>query len=366
MDGKDQGVAATEVGYDPARTSVSSFVNLLAFDVASGHTNSMSALTGSTSVVYMSPTALYLTMQIWGGNREILTLGGSEVTTSIYRIEVQGTALEQTARGSVDGHPLNQFALDESGNRLRVATTTSWPDLDNQVHVFDLDLKEVGSKTDIATGESIYSCRFLEDRLYLVTFLQIDPLFIVDLSTDQPSVLGELKVPGASNYLQMIDPGLMGIGFENGSVKVSLFDVDDPKAMTEVDSLVVDGYSYSAAQYDHKAVLFIPSTGMLIIPLTQYGVSTTSGDAVGYYEYGLTSTALVLHLDGQGIKEVGKVVHENATVERSLYIGEVLYTISDTTVIASALQDLETVSALTFSHHQYYYGWGGAEPSVVK
>jgi inhibitor of cysteine peptidase len=365
-DGKDVGVAATEIGYDPAMTSVSSFVNLLAFDVASGRTNSMSALTGSTSVVYMSPTALYLAMQVWGGNREILALGGSDVTTSIYRIEVHGTIMELAARGSVEGRPLNQFALDERGDRLRVATTTSRPALDNQVHMFDLSLKEVGSKTGIAPGESIYSCRFMGDRLYLVTFLQVDPLFVVDLSTDQPAVLGELKVPGTSNYLQMIDPGLMGIGFENGSVKVSLFDVDDPEAMTEIGSLVVDGYSYSTAQYDHKAVLYIPSAGMLVIPLTQYGVSTISGDAVAYYDYGPTSTALALHLDGQGVKEVGRIVHENATVERSLYIGEVLYTISDTTVIASLMGNLKTVSSLTYGQERYYYGWGGAEPSVVE
>ncbi len=343
VNGESDGVKATEVSYDPAMPEVSSFVNLLAFDTSSGRVGTLTTLAGSTSVAYMSPSALYLTMQLWDSAS---VTSSSKLTTTIYRIAVKGTEMSLDAQASVDGGPLNQFALDESGGRLRIATTTSWPDPTNEVHVFDLRLKEVGSVTGIAPGESIYSCRFMGDRLYLVTYLQIDPLFIIDLSTDTPSVLGELKVPGASNYLQMVDAGLMGIGFENGSVKVSLYSVDDPMNMTEIDSHVVEGFSYSPAQYDHKAVLYVPGARMLVIPVTYYG----SWDQ--YYRP--SSAALVLHLDGNGISEVGRIVHENATADRSLYIGDVLYTVSDTTVMASSMSTLAPLGALAYGDGRAY------------
>lgn len=349
VDGKEGTVAATEVSYDPAMPRVSSFINLLAFDTSSGRAGSLSTLAGPSSVVYMSPTAMYITMQLWDeGN-----LGASSrLTTSIYRIAVSGTDLTLAAQASVSGGPLNQFALDERGDRLRIATTTAWPNPTNEVHVLDLELEEVGSLTGIAPGESIYSCRFMGDRLYLVTFLQVDPLFIVDLSTDTPTVLGELKVPGASNYLQMVDAGLMGIGFENGSVKVSLFNVTDPLNMTEIDSFVVEGFSYSPAQYDHKAVMY--AKGTLVIPVTYYGPAYWTGT---YTYQPPSSSALVLRLAGDGISEMGRIAHENATVDRSLYIGDVLYTVSDTTVKASSMDTLELLGSITYSDGRtYQYG----------
>lgn len=349
--GENSSVAATDISYDPAMPQVSSFVNLLAFDTSSGRVGKLSTLAGPASVVYMSPTAMYITMQLWD-DRAPTT--GSRLTTTIYRIAVSGTEFTVEGQGSVDGRPLNQFALDESDGRLRIATTTGWPATSNEVHVLDLGMKEVGAVTGIAPGESIYSCRFMGDRLYLVTYYQVDPLFIVDLSTDTPSVLGELKVPGASNYLQMVGTGLMGIGFENGSVKISLFNVTDALTMAEIGSHVVEGFSYSPAQYDHKAVMYASGTGMLVIPVTYYGS--------GYWADPMTyrppsSAALVLQVDGNGVRELGRVVHENATVDRSLYIGDVLYTISDTMVKASSLSGLEPLGSLTYGHGRpYQYG----------
>jgi uncharacterized secreted protein with C-terminal beta-propeller domain len=346
--GESKGVAASEVYYDPTMSEVSSFVNLLAFDTSSGGVGTLTTLAGSASVVYMSPTALYVTMPLWSGS------ASSTLTTSIYRIAVDGTEMAVECQASVNGALLNQFAMDESDGRLRVATTTSWPDPSSEVRVFDLELNEVGALTGIARGESIYSCRYMGDRLYLVTYLQVDPLFVIDLTADTPSVLGELKVPGASNYLQMVGAGLMGIGFDNGSVKVSLFDVTEPGDVREIDSFVVEGFSYSPAQYDHKAVMYVPGTGTLVIPITYYGP--------GYWTdqyYRPSSAALVLQIGAGGVSEVGRIAHENATVDRSLYIGEVLYTISDTTVKASSLSTLELLDSITYGDGQGHYGIDG-------
>jgi uncharacterized secreted protein with C-terminal beta-propeller domain len=215
-----------------------------------------------------------------------------------------------------------------------------------------MDLKEIGSLEGIAPGESIYSSRYLGDRLYLVTFKQVDPLFVIDLADDDPMVLGELKVPGASTYLQMVEFGLLGIGFENGSAKVSLYNVSDPGHLVEVDTYLVEGCSYSAAQYDHRAVLYDPIRKFLVIPVTFY----TSTGGAEYWTYQRPwSVGLVLEIGESGIDQVGAITHKDATVTRSLYIDDVLYTISDTTVKANSLPSLTSLSSLSYSEGQDYY-----------
>lgn len=346
-------VASTSVCYDPACPSVSSFVNVLALDVGDGSRANLTALASPSSMCYMSLTSLYLTMPRWeGSSSSLFTAAQGSLTTTVYRIAVDGTRMTLAAQGSVEGGPLNQFALDERDGRLRMATTTSGGETDNQVHILDMDLKEIGSLEGIAPGESIYSSRYLGDRLYLVTFKQVDPLFVIDLADDDPMVLGELKVPGASTYLQMVEFGLLGIGFENGSAKVSLYNVSDPGHLVEVDTYLVEGCSYSAAQYDHRAVLYDPVRKFLVIPVTFY----TSTGGAEYWTYQRPwSVGLVLEIGESGIDQVGAITHKDATVTRSLYIDDVLYTISDTTVKANSLPSLTSLSSLYYSEGQDYY-----------
>jgi hypothetical protein len=110
-------------------------------------------------------------------------------------------------------------------------------------------------------------------------------------------------------------------------------------------------------------VLYDPGRDLLVIPVTSYGGWTK--DSWAYYQP--WSEALVLSLGPDGIVKVGSVLHDNATMERSLYIGEVLYTISDTTVKANSLPGLTSLGELVYSEGQrYYYGWSGsAEPLMV-
>ena len=261
----------------------------------------------------------------------------SQATTQIYRIAVEGTNMVLAAQGEVDGTLLNQFALDEHGDRLRVATTTASSEPANSVHVLDLELKEVGS-----TG------RHRPGRADLFQPIPGRPAVPGDLPAGGPvvrhrphhrlpAVLGELKVPGASTYLQMVDEGLLGIGFENGSVKVSLYDVTDPRASRRGEQLLW----WKASPTPPPSMITMPcctirATDLLVIPITSYGGWTR--DSWIYYQP--WSAALVLSLGPDGIAQVGSIVHDNATVERSLYIGDVLYTISDTTVKANSLPTL--------------------------
>ncbi|MFB5605600.1 MAG: beta-propeller domain-containing protein, partial [Nitrosarchaeum sp.] len=175
--------------------------------------------------------------------------------TVIHKIALNKGNLKYVANAEVPGYLLNQFSMDESGNRFRVATTSesfsrtgSMPS--SNVFVLDEDLKLVGSLTKIAPEERIYSARFMDDKLYLVTFKQVDPFFVIDLSADSPKILGELKIPGFSNYLQPYDKNhIIGIGkdtkenqwggIQTNGVKISMFDVSDFKNPKETDSIII-------------------------------------------------------------------------------------------------------------------------------
>jgi len=139
--------------------------------------------------------------------------------TIIHKILLNNENLEYFAKGSVPGNLLNQFSLDEHNGKFRVVTTNEYYSHNmgnvryNAVYILDENLKTVGSLDKIAPNESIFSARFIEDRLYLVTFEQIDPFFVIDLSQNTPKILGELKIPGFSNYLHPYDEDhIIGIG----------------------------------------------------------------------------------------------------------------------------------------------------------
>ena len=135
----------------------------------------------------------------------------------------------------------DQFALDERDGKLRIATTENriyldeiaWlenptrtvPNTESRqrsfTHVTVLEprgaaLATAGQVRDLAPGERIYSTRFVGTRGYVVTFRQVDPLFVIDLAqASAPKVLGELKIPGFSEYMHPIDEGhLLTIGRE--------------------------------------------------------------------------------------------------------------------------------------------------------
>jgi len=203
----------------------------------------------------------------------------------------------------------------------------------------------------------MYSARFMGDRLYLVTAIQVDPLFVVDLSDPTaPELRGELKVPGISTYLQMTEHGLLGIGTENGTLKVSLFDVTDDAAPREIDTYAFPGGSYSDGQWDHRAVLWDERHDLLSLPL--YSWSATSEGST--WQYASWSALAVLSVTGNGIELRGEIEHPGASVQRSLYIGDSLYSISTTMVKVNGLPGLADEGGLTYRDAPSWYGRGGA------
>lgn len=113
--------------------------------------------------------------------------------TTIHKIFVQKSLIIPFADGKVDGSLNNQFSLDEYNGTLRVATTETGisGQPTNSVFCLDKKLLTIGTLRNIAVGETIFSARYVDTRLYLVTFRQIDPFFVIDLANQtNPQILG--------------------------------------------------------------------------------------------------------------------------------------------------------------------------------
>lgn len=276
------------------------------------------------------------------------------------------------------GTLLNQFSLDEHGGLLRVATTsTSYTPYDaarqyNNVYVLDQGMGTLGSLRKIAPDERIYAARFIGDRLYLVTYRNIDPLFVIDLSNGRsPRILGELKITGYSNFLYPYDAThLIGIGREtkdtgwggvtNSGVKIAMFDVADVSRPKVVDSYEIgDSQTYSDALNEHKAILLDPGKGILVLPVSQTSSRPAFKSMNGYYQPQYWDGAYVFGLSRNGFALKGTVTQSDGStyygmdsVKRSLYIGNSLYTVSTQKIVISDLRDLrEPIGKITLSDY---------------
>ncbi|QLH04322.1 copper amine oxidase [Nitrosopumilus oxyclinae] len=309
--------------------------------------------------------------------------------TIIHKISIDEDKIEYVAKGSVPGRLLNQFSMDENGDRFRVATTTEYyiqhqgTVRANAVYVLDEQLKIVGELDEIAPDESIFSARFMGDRLYLVTFQQIDPFFVIDLSTDTPKILGELKIPGFSNYLHPYDEEhVIGIGrdtkeVDNGRVqqlgiKIALFNVADVKNPKVADDIIIgDSSTHSEALYEHKSFFFDKKSGVLSIPISGdakslSGLSSAKKIAPDYNRWSGFYVFDVNTLDGFNLK--GTVTHSaedsryyGMSNARSFYIDEVLYTASQGYLKMNSLNNLDEINSIKLENTGKFIDYIGGE-----
>jgi uncharacterized secreted protein with C-terminal beta-propeller domain len=273
------------------------------------------------------------------------TIAKESQKTIIHKISIgsdNDSLLNYVAKGEVPGRLLNQFSMDEYKGRFRVATTSEYSTpyqfvMNNNVYTLDEDMKIVGKLEEIARDESIYAARFMGDRLYLVTFRQIDPFFVIDMSEDDPKVLGELKLPGYSSYLHPYDEDhIIGIGRDKG-VKLALFDVSDVRNPELVDTYEIgDGGTDSEVLSDHKALLFNKEKDVLSIPIYSYSDVDYSRPWAGFYVFGTDAD--------DGFTLEGKVDHPVGSYgmwgSRSFYIEDTLYTITQGMMKMNSLDDI--------------------------
>ncbi len=336
-----------------------SLTNFLTMDFtdADSNPNVMGIYMSSASTIYVSQKNIYINHMQPQSYGEGWDWEDYDESTVIHRIGIQGQGLKYRARGEVPGWVLNRYSMDEHNGHFRIATTKGWSwgagedQSRNMVSVLNMALNETGILDNIAPGEQIYSARFMGQRCYLVTFRQIDPFFVIDLhDAENPEILGELKIPGYSSYLHPYDENhIIGLGKDGSSVKISLFNVTDVSNPTELANIQVgNDYSNSIALNNPHAFTFDYEKNLLVIPVYQYSYS--------YYGEGSDSgySAMVFHVSPDGITQEATIEHPEQRqnddywygsyyasnpVSRSFFIGDTLYTVSNTHLKANNLEN---------------------------
>ncbi|HEY7175668.1 MAG TPA: beta-propeller domain-containing protein [Micromonosporaceae bacterium] len=285
--------------------------------------------------------------------------------TTVYRFDTsQPGPPAYVAAGTVPGYLVNQYAMSEWDNTLRLATTTdmSWTLGDGRqsnatkpesaVYVLSTDgpvMRTVGSVGGLGAQERIYAVRFIGTVAYVVTFRQTDPLYTVDLSDPaHPRVRGALELTGFSSYLHpATDSRLIGIGQQADGVgrvsgtQISLFDVSDIAKPSRVAAVALTG-TFSNAESNPYAFLYWPADGLVVVPLSMY--TTNQPDGV-----------LVLRATDKTLTKVGFLQQSARTnhqalyrISRSLVVGGTLWTLSDAGLMANDLTDLARVAWVPF------------------
>lgn len=202
--------------------------------------------------------------------------------TEICKLSYKDGVFEPVGETSIRGSLDDSFSIDEYKGNTRIFATVFDEDgiaadgeagvTFNNVYVLNERLEQIGSVENLAPGEVIYSARFMGDIGYFVTYKQVDPLFSVDFSDPaHPKIIGELKIPGFSEYLHPWGEGrMLGIGqatSKNGAVtdglKLTMFDTSDPSNVRELDTFVLKGMYYSDALYDYRAVYADVDRGLI-------------------------------------------------------------------------------------------------------
>ncbi|MEI6796418.1 MAG: beta-propeller domain-containing protein [Methanomassiliicoccales archaeon] len=336
---------AEKIYFDPSAGDPSSFQVLFSLDTVSGAKDAICLLGYYSSVIYMTEGRLYLACPKYSWNES----SGSNCVTTIHRITVLGTSAFPDGRVTVDGWLHNQFSMDEKDGVLRLATTSGGRAPVNSVYILSDQMKVAGKLTDIAAGETIQSARFLNDTLYMVTFLRVDPLFVIDLSdATAPRILGELVLPGFSSYLHPLEGGLLlGVGTEGGSVKVDLYDVSDPAHPAVLSSILLPSYSYSEAQWDQKAFMFDPLRNMFALPIHVYGYYPSWTYASSVHLFQVQNDMLSLSM-----KFIGPA---SESITRAMFVEDVLYTVSETTITAWNMSTGAKLNSLVYQDQMNYY-----------
>ncbi|MCW4021634.1 MAG: beta-propeller domain-containing protein [Candidatus Bathyarchaeota archaeon] len=378
-------IEATEIYFYNNSDTSYTFTTLVAVNIQNDAQEPTyeTVLLGGTSGLYVSTGSIYMTFPEYNWQEDEGT------KTKIYKAKIDQEKITFIAEGEVPGYVLNQFSMDEYNGYFRVATTVNnnnWrtfaaenePSTKNNVYVLDSNLNVVGSLEDLAPGEQIYSARFMGNRAYVVTFRNVDPLFVIDLSLPTaPTVLGQLKVTGYSGYLHPYDENhIIGIGKETDydseedfawyqGVKISMFDVSDVSNPREVAKYEIgDRGTNSPILSDHKSLLFDKEKNLLVIPVLVAELDENDYEGeIPDWTYGefVWQGAYVFDISPAGINLRGQITHmddntdllksgyrfySGYSVQRSLYIENVLYTISNMKVKMNALDTLTELNSV--------------------
>ncbi len=315
------------------------------------------------STIFVSTKAAYFFETQWGAfnifqTQELnsLPVWISRVSTSIssFSFDPLDGSVNLSATGSLDGSLLNSFSVGEYKEDLQVFTSNG-PD-GNKLSILRRDgtnLKEIGAIKQIAPGETIYSARLTGEHAYAVTFRRVDPLFVLDLSNPvDPKIAGELKLPGYSQYLHVIDDThLLGIGRDSNEqsglyegLQVSLFDISDIRKPTLQSKYEFEGGRRTFSPLlesafglsDHHALGYFDEPEILALPLSHHPDWWNRTADENVKEDDLPEVDVLRITTKTGITSLGGI-QSPTSVKRTVQIGDYLYSIADDRVIVTDL-----------------------------
>ncbi len=376
-EGGADAVPACNGYYRPSLAEGRTFTTLYSMDMVGDEKPTSATVVSDPGVVYASETGLYMSVpRSKAVARDWYPSMGSEAHASLvhaFRIGNRPSLTAYEASGIVKGRVLNQFALDEYDGRLRVATTsghTPDPKVHSTMSVLERRGKSLvltGKVDDIAPSEDIRSVRFDGPRAFVVTFKKTDPLYVFDLEkSSAPRIAGELKIPGFSTYMHMMDPEhLLTIGYDAedqgnfawfSGVMLQIFDVADmnnPKLAHK--EVIGTRGSSSEALTNHLAFTYYAPKNLLALPMT-----ICEGGSGGSYGTNMTFSGLLVYdvTANGGFSKRGQVAHPNASkgydsrgcsswwtqahseVKRSVIMDDFVYSISERRVKVNGLSNL--------------------------
>ena len=298
------------------------------------------AIFGCSGLVYVSKNNIYVCESYYNSD-------DSDVTqTCIRKISYKDGILKAVGQTKIDGTLNDSFSLDEYEGNLRLVTTVSSngdsgimplvlfgdsadseiakQEDTNYLYILDEKLNELSKIEDIAKDEQVYSARFIGKTGYVVTYKQTDPLFSIDLSDPKnPQIIGELKIPGFSEYLHPYGDGLLlGIGMDvddtgttTNGVKLSMFDISNPEDVAEVQKYVMEDCYSTNVTYEYKAAMI-----------------DVEKNLIGFVAYGENTKYYIFSYDESGFQCLFEREMTGYGNVRGLYAREYFYLVSGNTV----------------------------------
>ena len=264
----------------------------------------------------------------------------NNITTALTKFRISGGQIVADCAESVEGEIRDTFALHENGDGYLYVLTTD--DTTNWLYVLDDRLKIKGEIDHIADGESVYAARFIDQIGYFVTYRNMDPLFTVDFSDPaNPTLIGELEIPGFSDYLQFWDDThLIGVGEERKAedsefigIKLSLYDISDPTNVTESDKVVLKDAAGAPAAYNYKALLADSTKNVVAFLTDDKGEQNNISERI----YRVADGRLREQCTERIVKNTD--YSQNSDAYRNVYIGDTLYLVCSDQIIAYDMSD---------------------------
>ncbi|MDD5223720.1 MAG: beta-propeller domain-containing protein [bacterium] len=293
--------------------------------------------------LYVSPEYLFISVPII----DYTELEYYE-TSDIYCLDVSDPAGQIKARGkmNVPGHIADRFKMDLYNQTFRVIGGGALGS-NNNLSIFDVsnpDQPELLSTKSIGQFEQLFASRFDGNRAYIVTYQRKDPLWILDLSNPaSPMVVGELTVPGWSQYIEPLGDRLVTLGVDDEGGRramVSLFSVEDPTNPRLLDKVTVgSGYSTSYGYADYKAFKVLPDQNLIMLPWSDY-------QGFGWWGYRLEDQVTLIDLLRDQLKERGSLAHIG-TVERPFLADNHAFILSQSAVQIADIDDRDHPQTLS-------------------